>query len=101
MVEEMNKPYSSFFDFYDDEEEYICREHAEFFICPTCDELISFPGYSVDKKDLLLKDYTSYLMGVSDNICKYLGVTHEELILHSRIGSNSDFPVSTYHWSEP
>ncbi len=40
-------------------------------------------------------------MGVSENIREQSGVTHEDLIMHSRIYSNTDLPVRIYRWSEP
>ena len=104
LVSEIKKPYTSFYDFYYQENEWRNRKKSKVIIYPTCDVITTFPDYALDKKDLLLKDYlttSNYLMGVSDKLAKYLSVTPEEQILHARIYNVDDFPVQVYHWSEP
>lgn len=101
LVEELKEPYTALYDFYFAADKYSCRNRPKFFIYPTCDELFSDVDYAIDKKDLLLKDYFSYFIGVSKVIRDYLGISRKELILHSRIYDMGDFPISTYHWSEP
>lgn len=64
-------------------------------------ELFSHADNAIDKKDLLRKDCFGYFLGASEMIRNYLGVSSEEHIIHSRIYDTVDFPVSTYHWSEP
>jgi hypothetical protein len=66
--------------------------------------ITTFPDDALDKKDLLLKDYitaSNYLMGVSDELRKYLNVSQEDQLLYTRVDSNTDFPIQMYHWSEP
>lgn len=101
LVEELKKPYTAFCDFYFTDEEYSYPRQPRFFIYPTCDELFSYADDPIGKKDLLWKDYWGYFLGASKTIRNYLGVSHEEHILHSRIYDTVNFPVSTYHWSEP
>lgn len=43
-----------------------------FFVYPTCDDLASYPDYATDKKDLLLQDFSGYLIGISDTICNQI-----------------------------
>lgn len=40
-------------------------------------------------------------MGLSDNLRKDLNLSQENQLLHTRVDSNSDFPIQMYHWSEP
>lgn len=101
LTEKLKKPYTTFYDFYFTDENLSYTEQPEFFIYPTCDELFSHADNAIDKKDLLGKDCFGYFLGVSEMIRNYLGVSHEEHIIHSRIYDTVDFPVSTYHWSEP
>ena len=101
LVEELKRPNSFFDDFYFYGNEYRNREQSGFFVYPTCEDLVSYPDYATDKKDLLLKDFSGYLIGVSDVICNYMGVSRQEYILHTRIFDNTDFPVKTYNWNEP
>lgn len=101
LIERLKRPDTIFYDFYFSDDEYSYRERPEFFIYPTCNNLTAYPDYAVDKKDLLLKDYSGYLIGVSETICNHIGVSREEFILHARVFDNTDFPVKTYNWSEP
>lgn len=104
LVAEMKKPYNVLPYFYYEEDEYGIEEPSEVVIYPTCEVITTFPDYALDKKDLLLKDYltsSNYLMGISDNLAKYMSVTLEEQILRARIYDVDDFPVHVYHWSEP
>lgn len=101
LVEKQKKPYVTFYDFYFMYENYGYTKQAEFFIYPTCEELFPYADDPIGKKDLLLKDYFGYFLGASEVICNYLGISHEELILRSRIYDTVDFPISTYYWSEP
>ncbi|WP_216554187.1 hypothetical protein [Tissierella carlieri] len=104
LVSEMKKPYTVLSHFYYEDDEYENGEQPELVIYPTCDVITTFPDYALDKKDPLLKDYlttSNYLMGVSDDLAKYLSVTLEDQILRSRIYNVDDFPVQVYHWSEP
>lgn len=102
LVEKLKEPYTAFYDFYFTADKYSYRNRQpEFFIYPTCDELFSYSGYAVDKKDLLLKDYLSYFVGASEFIRNWLGVSRKDLILYSRIYESADFPINAYHWSEP
>lgn len=101
LVEKLKKPYASFYDFYFFDETLSYTDQPEFFIYPTCEELVPYADDPIGKKDLLLKDYFGAFLGVSEVVCNCLGVSHEEHILHSRIYDTVDFPVSIYHWSEP
>lgn len=101
LVERLKRPKSFLDDFYFYDNEYRNHEQSDFFVYPTCDDLASYPDYATDKKDLLLKDFSGYLIGVSEIICNHIGVSREEYILHTRIFDNTDFPVKTYNWNEP
>ncbi|MEA4986443.1 MAG: hypothetical protein VB095_00030 [Anaerovorax sp.] len=104
LVGEMKKPYTVLPHFYYEKGEYEDEEQPELVIYPTCDVITTFPDYALDKKDLLLKDYlttSNYLMGVSDDIAKYLSVTLEEQLLRSRVYDTDGSSVQVYHWSEP
>lgn len=101
LLEELKRPDATFYDFFFTADEYRYRTQPEFFIYPTYDELFSRADCPIDKKDLLLKDYLNCFIGASNVIRDYLGISRKELILHSRIYDTSDFPISTYHWSEP
>ncbi len=101
LIEGLKRPDTIFDDFYCADDEYCYREQPEFFIYPTYNDLASYPDYAVDKKDLLLKDYSGYLVGVSESVCNHIGVSREECILHARAFDNTDFPVKTYNWNEP
>lgn len=57
LVSEMKKPYTSFYDFCYQEDEWRNRKKSKVIIYPTCDVITTFPDYALDKKDLLLKDY--------------------------------------------
>jgi hypothetical protein len=100
LVEELKEPYTAFYDFYFTTDRYSYRNRPKFFIYPTYDELFSHADYAIDKKDLLLKDYSSCFIGSSEVIRNCLGVSREEFILRSRIYETIDLLVNIYYCSE-
>lgn len=100
-ITEIQKPFKELWDFYERKDCY--AESTSFSIFPTCDVIINFHDNSLDKKDLLLKDYflfSNYLMGLSDDFAKYLSITQQEQIMSSRVYDSETTAVYTYHWSE-